>query len=216
MLRDSPPCDTREPVLFPCGLRCHLRRGVLFVGNVNNPTNLHGSLVCHSGDATAATCRAKPAAVAGSWDGEEARGSDYYQPSRLGVCGRSGPPPRPPRACTPALCIPPSHPIPLRNLLGLLLPDRYVADLRDVLQRARVFVVPVLWATGDHETDFAHVHGLPTVATVAAAQHAAPAPLGADGVASVWSHRTGTSEKLRVASVAASAEALAAATLHLS
>ena len=101
-------------------------------------------------------------------------------------------------------------------MLGLLLPDRYVADLRDVLQRARVFVVPVLWATGViTKQTFAHVHGLPTVATVAAAQHAAPAPLGADGVASVWSHRTGTFEKIRVASVAASAEAFAAATLHL-
>ena len=33
--------------------------------------------------------------------------------------------------------------------------------------------------------------------------------------ASVWSHRTGTFEKIRVASVAASAEAFAAATLHL-
>ena len=97
-------------------------------------------------------------------------------------------------------------------MLGL--PDRYVADLRDVLQRARVFVVPVLWATGViTKQTFAHVHGLPTVATVAAAQHAAPAPLGADGVASVWSHRTGTFEKIRVASVAASAEAFAAGIL---
>jgi glycosyltransferase involved in cell wall biosynthesis len=176
-----------EPVLFP--LRAALpfasRRGVLFVGNVNNPTNLHG-LRWFVTAVMPLLRRVEPnlrLTVAGSWDGEEARGSELHQLLRASGCV---------------------------DVLG------YVADLRDVLQRARVFVVPVLWATGViTKQTFAHVHGLPTVATVAAAQHAAPAPLGADGVASVWSHRTGTFEKIRVASVAASAEAFAAATLHL-
>ena len=176
-----------EPVLFP--LRAALpfasRRGLLFVGNVNNPTNLHG-LRWFVTAVLPLVRRAEPEvrlSIAGSWDGDEARGSELHQLLR-----DSG----------------------TVDVLG------YVANLRDVLQRARVFVVPVLWATGViTKQTLAHVHGLPTVTTTTAAQHAAPTPLGADGVASVWSHRAGTFENVRVAAVTASAEEFAAATLHL-
>ena len=214
-----------EPVLFPCGLRCHLRADAecSFVGNVNNPTNLHGlrwfvTAVMPLRDVSSQTCGLQSQ---GRGTARSAR-IELHQLLRASGCvdvlGSAAPAPaarvhaRSP--LHPTLSTP--HP-PLRNLLGLLLPDRYVADLRDVLQRARVFVVPVLWATGViTKQTFAHVHGLPTVATVAAAQHAAPAPLGADGVASVWSHRTGTFEKIRVASALLRQLRLpAAATLHL-
>ena len=142
----------------------------------------------------------------GSWTAR--RGSELHQLLRASGCGRARVRRPASRARTPA---PPStlslHPPPQLARP----PRRYVADLRDVLQRARVFVVPVLWANGVITNRLAHVHGLPT-ATVAAAQPPRPCR---------WCRRRrerGATarqfEKIRVASVAASAE-LAAATLHL-
>jgi len=92
----------------------------------------------------------------------------------------------------------------------------YVDDLAAELGRARIFVVPVQWATGIlTKQTLAHVHGLPTVATPVAAQHAAPAPIDVRGRALVWSHRLGKHVSSRVALVAASSADFVRAALEL-
>ena len=105
-----------EPVLFP--LRAALpfasRRGVLFVGNVNNPTNLHG-LRWFVTAVMPLLRRVEPnlrLTVAGSWDGEEARGSELHQLLRASGCvdvlGSAAPPPA---ARVHARSPSPSHPL---------------------------------------------------------------------------------------------------------
>ena len=177
-----------EPVLFP--LRAALpfasRRGVLFVGNVNNPTNLHG-LRWFVTAVMPLLRRVEPnlrLTVAGSWDGEEARGSELHQLLRASGCVDVLGSAAPPRARVHARSPSPSHP------LHPILPSATCsASPTDTLRTcatccsARFRRARPLGDRRHHETDFCACHGLPTVATVAAAQHAAPAPLGADGVA---------------------------------
>ena len=61
----------------------------------------------------------------------------------------------------------------------------------------------------------AHVHGIPTVVTPAAAAQVAPAPLDARGGATVWSQRLGRYERVRVAAVGGTAAAFAESVLHV-
>ena len=77
--------------------------------------------------------------------------------------------------------------------------------------------MPIRWATGIvTKQTLAHVHGLPSVVTPAAATHAAPAPLDAKtGVGDAWSHALGRYVPIRVAVVAESAADYAAAVLHV-
>lgn len=70
-------------------------------------------------------------------------------------------------------------------------------DLGELLQQAKVFIVPIRWATGIlTKQTLAHVHGLPTVVTPTAAKHIAPAPLDAGGRGDAWSHELGRYEAL--------------------
>ena len=90
-------------------------------------------------------------------------------------------------------------------------------DLGGVLQRSRIFIVPIRWATGVvTKQTLAHVHGVPTVVTPTAAMHVAPAPLDATtGLGDAWSHLLGKYVPVRVASVAESADEYAEAVLHI-
>jgi len=161
------------------------RVGLLFVGNMNNPTNLYGlrwfvRVVLPLIRRQEPTLRLR---VVGAWDGQDA--------SRSGVLDL------------------------LRSQDGVDVLG-YVKDLAAELRRARVFVVPVRWATGIlTKQSLAHVHGVPTATTPAAARHNAPAPLDMLGRALVWSHRLGDYETAQVALVAEAADAFAAAVLEL-
>eukprot|EP00325_Prymnesiales_sp_UTEX-LB-985_P028137 CAMPEP_0174733880 /NCGR_PEP_ID=MMETSP1094-20130205/62181_1 /TAXON_ID=156173 /ORGANISM="Chrysochromulina brevifilum, Strain UTEX LB 985" /LENGTH=167 /DNA_ID=CAMNT_0015936601 /DNA_START=19 /DNA_END=522 /DNA_ORIENTATION=- len=94
----------------------------------------------------------------------------------------------------------------------------YVADedLGALLQKARVFIVPIRWATGVlTKQTLAHVHGLPTVVTTIAASHVAPAPLSEDGRGDAWSHQRGRYVPVRVALIANKAADFANAVLQV-
>jgi hypothetical protein len=94
----------------------------------------------------------------------------------------------------------------------------FVTDeqLGGLLQQARVFIVPIRWATGIlTKQTLAHVHGLPTVITPTAARHVAPASLDARGRGDAWSHALGRYELVRVALVATDPADFAAGVLQL-
>ena len=163
------------------------RSGLAFVGNLNNPTNLHG-LLWFIKKVWPRLRRDEPTltlTVIGSISGGGA--------ARLGMSRL------------------------LRDAGGTHVTG-YLSDakLGDALQRARVFIVPIRWATGIlTKQTLAHVHGVPTVATTAAAEHAAPAALDAEGRGDAWSHRLGRYERIRVAAVAESAAEFAEAVLNV-
>ena len=178
-----------EPPAFALAERAtfEARHGLLFVGNLNNPTNLYG-LRWFARRVLPRLLRAEPRLtlrIAGSWQGEVARLSGLRAQLQR----------------EPAV-----------ELLEYVDDGRMAA----LLQSARVFVVPVRWATGViTKQTLAHVHGLPTVVTPTAAQQIAPAPLDERGRAAVWSHMLGRSEMVRVAAVGSSAAAFADAVLHV-
>mmetsp|Transcript_4815 Transcript_4815/g.12824 ORF Transcript_4815/g.12824 Transcript_4815/m.12824 type:complete len:194 (-) Transcript_4815:219-800(-) len=94
----------------------------------------------------------------------------------------------------------------------------YVADdeLGSLLQQARVFIVPIRWATGIlTKQTLAHVHGLPTVVTRTAADHVAPAPLDRTGHGDAWSHELGRYVPARVALVASDAAEFASLVMQV-
>ena len=160
------------------------RSGLLFVGNANNPTNLYG-LRWFVRAVLPLLLRAEPEMVL--------RVAGSWEGEAAAAMGLEAQLRR-----NPAV-----------QLL------RYVADLGELLQASRLFVVPVRWATGVlTKQTLAHVHGIPTVVTPAAAAQVAPAPLDARGGANVWSHRLGRYERVRVAAVGGTAAAFAEAVLH--
>ena len=178
-----------EPPAFALAERApfETRHGLLFVGNLNNPTNLYG-LRWFARRVLPRLRRAEPRLtlrIAGSWQGEVARVSGLRAQLQR----------------EPAV-----------ELLEYVDDGRMAA----LLQSARVFVVPVRWATGViTKQTLAHVHGLPTVVTPTAARQIAPAPLDERGRAAVWSHTLGRSEAVRVAAVGSSGAAFADAVLHV-
>jgi len=178
-----------DGVLFPLERRapCAARRGMLFLGNLNNPTNLFGlrwfmSSVWPIVRALEPTMTLK---VVGDLDGGFAVASGLPQLLRD----------------TPGV-----------EATGFVADD----DLGELLQQAKVFIVPIRWATGIlTKQTLAHVHGLPTVVTPTAAKHIAPAPLDAGGRGDAWSHELGRYVPVRVALVAADAADFAAAVMQL-
>lgn len=179
-----------DGVLYPLEHRrpFEQRRGLVFVGNLNNPTNLQG-LLWFLREAWPRVRAAEPSItlrVVGSLEGDGAARSGLIELMKSTPGVHAG---------------------------------GYVGDeeLGRVLQHARVFIVPVRWATGVvTKQTLAHVHGVPTVVTPTAAQHVAPAPLdGATGVGDAWSHRMGRHVPLKVAAVAETAAEYAQAVLHV-
>ena len=152
----------------------HDRYGLTFVGNLNNPSNMHGlrwfmvnvwpmlrkqesTLTLH---------------VVGDVSADGVMKSDL-----------------------PSL---------LRNASGVVVTGYIAdEELAVLLQQVRVLIVPIRWATGIlTKQTLAHVHGLPTVVTHTGAQHVAPAPLDGHGYAKVWSHTSGRYVPVRIAAVA--------------
>ncbi|KAL1518582.1 hypothetical protein AB1Y20_002870 [Prymnesium parvum] len=176
-----------DGVLFPLSERASFesRHGLLFVGNVNNPTNAHGLrwLLRFAWPALREQQPSLTLKIVGSLEGEEAHltGLDQLLHAADGV-----------------------------TVVG------YVDNLAELLQQARVFIVPIRWATGIiTKQSIAHVHGLPTVITPVAARHLAPAPLDMLGNGRVWSHALGRYELARIAMIAERPLEYAAAVLHL-
>ena len=135
------------------------RRGVLFVGNVNNPTNLHG-LRWFVTAVMPLLRRVEPnlrLTVAGSWTARRRADPSYiscFAPRGVWTC--SGPPPRPPpRACTPA---PPLHPTlsTPSSPPQLARPPRQIrcGPARRAAARARFRRARPLGDRRHHETDF--------------------------------------------------------------
>ena len=162
------------------------RFGLVFVGNLNNPTNLWG-MVWFLRQVWPRVRASEPRMtlhVVGSLEGETAAASGL-----------------------PDL---------LRTTNGVDA-SGYVSDeaLGELLQRKRLFIAPIRWATGIvTKQTLAHVHGIPTVITPVAAAHVAPTPLNDAGQGDAWSHRLGRYESLRVALVASSPTEYAQAILH--
>jgi len=161
------------------------RRNALFVGNMNNPTNVDG-LTWFADAVMPLLLQRQPSfrlRVVGSWaGGGEGVGALRRRLESLAAV----------------------------DLLG------YIDDVGSELRSARLLVVPIRWATGIlTKQTLAHVHGLPTAITPAAAAHAAPEPIDPAGFARVWSHRQGGYDTARVAAVGDTAAAFAAAVLHL-
>ena len=179
-----------DGVLFPLERKrgFEQRSGLMFVGNLNNPTNLHG-LLWFLREVWPSLRKAEPKLtlrVVGSQEGESAKASGLLEllKSSVGVTA-SG-----------------------------YVSD---SDMGRLLQSARVFIAPIRWATGIvTKQTLAHVHGLPSVITPTAARHVAPAPLdAAGGTGDAWSHIRGRYVPLRVAAVAETAADYAAAVLHV-
>ena len=178
-----------DGVLFPLESSppFKVRNGLIFVGNLNNPTNLHG-LRWFMTQVWPLLRRRDPQMilrVVGSLDGDGTAKSDLpaLMESASGV-----------------------------DVSGYVGDD----ELGRMLQQSRVFIAPIRWATGIvTKQTLAHVHGLPTVVTSVAARRLAPAPLDALGLGEAWSHRLGRYEPVRVAAVADTAADYAEAILHL-
>jgi glycosyltransferase involved in cell wall biosynthesis len=178
-----------DQVLFPLAHRAPFsaRHGLLFVGNLNNPTNHHG-LLWFVRDVWPLVRKAEPRitlTIAGSLEGEGTSNSG------LGAL--------------------------LGKAAGVVASGYVADDeLGPLLQSARVFIAPIRWATGIvTKQTLAHVHGLPSVVTPTAARHVAPAPLDADGVGDAWSHTHGRYVPVKVSAVAEAAADFAAAVLHV-
>ena len=179
-----------DGVLFPLerGKPFAQRHGLVFVGNLNNPTNLNG-LKWFLLEVWPRLRAAEPGMtlrVVGSLEGDSATQSGLPNLLRASAGVHAG---------------------------GYVSDD----DLGGVLQRSRIFIVPIRWATGVvTKQTLAHVHGVPTVVTPTAAMHVAPAPLdGASGHGDAWSHLLGRYVPVRVAAVAESAAEYAEAVLHI-
>jgi len=175
--------------LFPLDQRAPFadRHGLLFVGNLNNPTNLFGLRwfilsvwpIVRALDPTA-TLR-----VLGDLEGGATVSSGLPQLLKTA---------------------------PGVEAMGFVTDEQ----LGGLLQQARVFIVPIRWATGIlTKQTLAHVHGLPTVITPTAARHVAPASLDARGRGDAWSHALGRYELVRVALVATDPADFAAGVLQL-
>ena len=179
-----------DEVLFPLERRVPYeeRQGLVFVGNLNNPTNLQ-SMRWFMREVWPRLRQVEPGMtlrVVGSLNGQSAVASGL-----------------------PEL---------LRTTSGVQAAG-YVSDeeLGPMLQRSRLFIAPIRWATGIvTKQTLAHVHGLPTVVTPTAAMHVAPAPLDPlTGKGDAWSHQLGRYEMLKVAAIGDSAAEYAAAILHM-
>ena len=178
-----------DGVLFPLEQRAPFesRHGLVFLGNLNNPTNLFGLrwFVNEVWPIIRALDARVTLRVVGDLDGDYARHQGLPQL--------------------------------LRETAGVLttgfVPD---AELGKEIQKARVFVVPIRWATGIlTKQTLAHVHGLPAVLTPTAATHVAPAPLDHTGRGDAWNHELGRYEPVPVALVAAEKAEFAAAVMQL-
>ena len=163
------------------------RNGLIFVGNLNNPTNLY-SMRWFIREVWPQVRRAEPRMtlqVVGSLDGESARRSGLLELLRA----------------SPGVTV-----------SGYVADS----DMGHSLQQARVFIAPIRWATGIvTKQTLAHVHGLPSVVTPSAAQHIAPAPLDESGRGDVWSHIQGRYVLVKVAAVAETSTDYAAAILNI-
>jgi glycosyltransferase involved in cell wall biosynthesis len=177
-----------DDVLFPLHrLRPFASRsGLLFVGNLNNPTNLFG--LRWFMDRVWPLVRKLAPQMTLRVVGDV--GGDYVVGSGLAELLRS---------------------CPGVEVTGYL-PDE---QLGETLQSARLLIVPIRWATGIlTKQTLAHVHGLPTVITPTGAKHIAPAPLDADGYGEACSHEHGKYVPVRVAKIAEDPQTFAAAVLN--
>lgn len=170
-LADAPSFDAR------CGL--------LFVGNLNNPTNAYG-LVWFLRSVLPLLRAEDPSIrlrVVGSAEGQvvKASGLDRLLQEASGV-----------------------------DQLGFV--EQLADELRAA--RVFVVPVRVATGVLTKQS-LAHVHGLPTVVTKTAAQHIAPEPLDDEGNAEIWNHWLGNYKRSRVAMVADKPGAFAAAVMHL-
>jgi len=178
-----------DGVLFPLEQRAPFgaRHGLLFLGNLNNPTNLFGLrwFITAVWPIVRALDPNMTLRVVGDLDG--------------GYAVKSG---------LPQL---------LRATSGVETTGFVADEtLGGLLQQARAFIVPIRWATGIlTKQTLAHVHGLPTIVTPTAAKHVAPAPLDDTGRGDAWSHELGRYVPVRVAVVGNDAAEFATAVMQV-